>query len=106
VHDLHDLLTGREALQHLLAGGALAHLLDEVLDDLEVDVGLEQREADLAHGLRDLVLVEAAAAQVTEGMLKLVGKGVEHRPRSVDRPRRGHVRGGCRSRCRSRRRYA
>ncbi len=32
------------------AGGALADARHEVLDDLEVDVGLEQREADLAQG--------------------------------------------------------
>ena len=73
VHDLHDLLARRQALQDVLPGRALAHLRDEVLHDLEVDVGLEQREADLAHRLRDRVLVEAAlAAQVAEGVLELV----------------------------------
>ena len=46
---------------------------DELLDDLEVDVGLEQREPDLAHRLRDRLLVEAAlAAQVAEGVLELL----------------------------------
>ena len=34
VDDLHDLLAGREALQHLLAERALAHAGDEVADDL------------------------------------------------------------------------
>ena len=73
VDDLHDLLAGVEALQDVLAGRALAHLRDEVLDDLEVDVGLEQREPDLAHRLRDRLLVEAAlAAEVAEGVLELV----------------------------------
>ena len=48
--------------------GALAHAVDEVADDLEVDVGLEQREPDLAHRARDRLLVELAAlAQVAEG---------------------------------------
>ena len=71
--DLHDLLAGVEALQDVLAGRALAHLRDEVLDDLEVDVGLEQREPDLAHRLRDRLLVEPAlAAEVAEGVLELV----------------------------------
>ena len=43
VDDLHDLLAGRQALEDLRADGLLADAADEVLDDLEVDVGLEQR---------------------------------------------------------------
>ena len=47
--------------------------------DLEVDVRLEQREADLAHRLVDVVLVQLAArADVGEHGLELVGEGVEH----------------------------
>ena len=73
VHGLYDLLARRDALQHLLAERALAHLRDEVLDDLEVDVGLEQREADLAHGTGDRLLVElASATEVAEGALEPV----------------------------------
>ena len=54
---------------------------DEVLDDVEVDVGLEQRETDLAHRLRDRLLVERPArAEAAENGLKLVGEAVEHRP--------------------------
>ena len=44
------------------ADGLLAHPGDEVLDDLEVDVRLEQREADLAHGGVDVGLGDPAAA--------------------------------------------
>ena len=73
VDDPHDLLAGREALRHLGAERAGPHLRHEVLDDLEVDVGLEQREADLAHRARDGVLVElAAAADVVQGGLEPV----------------------------------
>ena len=43
VDDLHDLLAGGEALQDLGANRLLADARDEVLDDLEVDVGLEER---------------------------------------------------------------
>ena len=69
--DLHDLLAGRDALQHLRAERPLAYALDEVLDDLEVDVCLEQRETDLAHGVRDRLLVQAPLlAQVAERALK------------------------------------
>ena len=79
VDDLHHLLAGREALQHLLAERPLAHALDEGADDLEVDVGVEQREADLAHRARDRLLVELAAlAQVAEHAAEPVGEGVEH----------------------------
>ena len=50
------------------------------LRDLEVDVGFEEREADLAHRLRDGLLVQAAAAaEVAERALELVGERVEHR---------------------------
>jgi hypothetical protein len=62
VDDLHDLLAGREALRDVGAERALAHPRDEVLHDLEVDVRLEQREADLPHRARDRLLVEASAA--------------------------------------------
>ena len=55
------------------------------LRDLEVDVRLEQREPDLAHRLRDRLLVEAAAAaEAAERRLELVGQRVEH-GRSVRR---------------------
>ena len=52
VDDLDDLLAGVELLADLDAQAALLHGRRELLDDLEVDVGLEQREADLAHRAR------------------------------------------------------
>ena len=79
VHDLHDLLAGRQALQDLLAERLLADPCDEVAHDGEVDVGLEQREADLAHRARDRLLVELPLLpQVAESALKLVCEAVEH----------------------------
>ena len=79
--DLHDLLAGVQ-LPHDL--GAETTLLDgrrELLDDLEVDVGLEQRETDLAHRLVDVVLGQrAVGTDVGERLLELLGKGVEHGP--------------------------
>jgi hypothetical protein len=79
VDDLHDLLARRQALEDVLAEGALAHVRDEVTDDCEVDVRLEQRQADLAHGARNRLVVEPALlAQVAENPLQLVGKRVEH----------------------------
>jgi hypothetical protein len=77
--DLDDLLAGVELARHLDALGALAHARGELLDDLEVDVGLEQRETDLAHrGLDVVVGQRAALADARERALELLGEGVEH----------------------------
>ena len=85
--DLDDLLARLEALQHLLPERPLADRRDELLDDLEVDVGLEQREADLARRARDGFLVEPrASAEVAEGVLEPVGERVEHRTQGTARP--------------------
>ena len=79
VDDLHDLLAGGQALEDLGADGLLADAGDEVLDDLEVDVRLEQREPDLAHRGVDVGLADAAAAgQVAEGLAQALAQGVEH----------------------------
>ena len=81
VDDLHDLLAGGQALEDVRADGALADPGDEVLDDLEVDVGLEQREADLAHRGIDVGFADpAAAGQVAEGLAQALAEGVEHGP--------------------------
>ena len=92
VDDLHDLLARRQAREHLLADGALAHGGDERLDDAEVDVGLEQREADLAHRAIDVLGAErAAGAQIAERCLQFVGERLEHEGRMVAACMRGRV---------------
>ena len=69
--DLDDLLGRRQAAQHVLADRALAHAIDERLDDLEVDVGLEQRHADLAQRrLDDRLRQPRLAAQRAEHVLE------------------------------------
>src|SRR5262249_37661708 len=79
VDDLHDLLARREALQDLVAERLLTDPAHEVADDGEVDVRLEQSQADLAHGTGDRLLVELAfLPEVAEGALELVGERVEH----------------------------
>jgi hypothetical protein len=82
--DLHDLLARVQPFGDLLVERPLTHPRDEVVDDLEVDVGLDQREPDLAHRAGDRLLVEAPAlAQAAERRTEPFGKGVEHRA-SVD----------------------
>ena len=81
VDDLDHLLAGRQALEHLVADGPLAHAGDEVLDDLEVDVRLEQRKAHVAHGGIDVGLADPAlAGQAAERLAKPLAECVEHGP--------------------------
>ena len=71
--DLDDLLGGRERGEHFLAHGLFLDGFDELLDDPEMDVGFEQRHADLAQGgLHVLGREFALAAQVLEDPLQLV----------------------------------
>jgi hypothetical protein len=78
-HDLDDLLAGREALGDLGAERALLHPGDEVADDRDVDVGLEQRESDLARDLVDVLLGQLPLApEPGEDAVEAVGKCVEH----------------------------
>ena len=70
LNDLHHLLRGRERRKYFLAHGFLLDVLDELLDDFEVDVGFEQRQANFPQrafhvGGREL----AFAAQVFENPL-------------------------------------
>ena len=82
-HDLDDLLGGRERGQHLGADGLGADVLDQVADDVEVDVGLEQGDANLAQGFGDVLFGERAlAAKVLEGALQFVCKVLKHRSSS------------------------
>src|SRR3954471_11658350 len=47
-HDSYDLLRRSQALENFLIDGAVAHPIDERLDDLEIDVSLEERHANFA----------------------------------------------------------
>ena len=58
-HDLDDLLDRRQALQDGLLGRLVANAIDERLDDLEVDVGFEQRQPDFAQRRLDVLSVSA-----------------------------------------------
>ena len=71
VDGLDHRLARVERLRDLLPGEPLPERRGEVLDDLEVDVGLEQGEAHLAQGLVDVVVGELAPrANVGEHALK------------------------------------
>ena len=53
--------------------GAVADVLHQIGDDGEVDVGLEEGEADLAEGVGDVLVGDGAlAAEGLEGSLEFV----------------------------------
>src|SRR4029079_13324091 len=79
VDDLDDLLRGAEALRDLRALGALLDPTDEVARDEDVHVGLEQRDAQLATDLVDLLVGELPAApELVEDAVEAVSERVEH----------------------------
>src|SRR5437773_1908425 len=79
--DLDDLLRRRQAPEHSLAHRAIADAVDEGLDDLEIDVGLEQREPDLAQCGFDQVFREPPLpAKGPENVLQACAEGVKHWP--------------------------
>src|SRR5438094_740588 len=60
---------------------AIADAVDEGLDDLEIDVGLEQREPDLAQCGFDQVFREPPLpAKGPENVLQACAEGVKHWP--------------------------
>lgn len=86
-NDFDDLLAGRQRGEHFFAHGLLLDFLDELLNDFEMNVGFEQRHADLAQSLFHVGRREFAfAAEVLKDALQLVGKVVEHE--EGKRPRR------------------
>jgi hypothetical protein len=79
VDDLHDLLARRERGQDVLPHGLVLHAVDEGSDDLEVDVRLEERQADLAQRFLDVVFRQpAAAAELVEDGLQSRTQGIQH----------------------------
>ena len=79
--DLHDLLRAGDRLDDLLADRALAHRRDELPHDLQVHIGLEQRDAHVAERFLEVGLGDARPpAQALESERELVGELLEHRP--------------------------
>ena len=73
VDDFDDLFGGAEGGGDFFADGAVADVLDQLVDDSEVDVGLEEGETDLAEGVGDVLVGDGAlAAEIFEGTLEFV----------------------------------
>jgi hypothetical protein len=62
-----------------LADGLLAHARDEPLHDVEGDVRLEERDADVPEGVVDHLGGDLGASlQLVAGGLEALGDGLEH----------------------------
>lgn len=79
VEDFDDLLAWGDGAEDFLAHGFGFDGFEEVFGDLEIDVGLEEGEADVLHGVGDIRLADAAEpAQFFEGVFEFVGEEREH----------------------------
>lgn len=73
VDDFDDLLARRHAFDDLLPDAFGLDPLDEFGGDFDVDVGIEQREADLPHRIGDVGFGQGAlSAQFAENIMQLV----------------------------------
>jgi len=79
VDDLDHLLTGGHAFDHLLADALGPDSLDELRGDLDIYVGVEQREADFPHRFGDIGFGKGALpTQFSEHVMQLVAERFEH----------------------------
>ena len=74
MEDFDDLLTG-VTLEHLLAHGFVFNASNKLLGDSEVNVGLEQGQANFAKGVGHVLFADATMpAEIFEDLLKFVRK--------------------------------
>ena len=74
MHDLDHHLARRDAPENLLAQGPFLDLGDEVLDHRQRDIGLQERDPDVAHGGVDIGLLEdGALLQAFENVAQTAG---------------------------------
>jgi hypothetical protein len=59
MHGLDDVLTGGEALGHVLAADTVANGVEEGANDGELDVGFEESAAHVGEGLFEVRVREA-----------------------------------------------
>jgi hypothetical protein len=79
VENFYDLLAGSHAAENSFAEGLLLDLGYEILRNLEVDIGIEQGESNLAEGVRDIRFADLAlAAEVFENILKFIRESAKH----------------------------
>ena len=74
------MLLGGERAQDLLTECACSYVLNEIANDLDIDVGLEQRQADLTQRIFDIALGDPPLAfELLEDAFESIAKSVEHK---------------------------
>ena len=82
IDGLYDLLAGVDRLRQFDTHAGGANAVGEAPNDLDIDVGLEQRRAHFGQHRRDVGLRQSApATKFFEDAVKTVRKGVKHRSR-------------------------
>src|SRR5579862_1182529 len=77
--ELYQVLFGRERSENFGAESLVLDVLDEIADDLDIDVGLEQRETDFAERIFDIALGDPALAlEFFENSFEAVAERVKH----------------------------
>ncbi len=80
VNNPDNLLAGGQALENFRSNRLDTDIFDEVLDDLEVDVSFQERQAHFTQGVLDVLLGhDPLAAEFFKDRFKFFGKAVEHR---------------------------
>lgn len=87
--DLDDHLPGRDRAEHVRADRFLRDRVDEAAHHRQRDIGLEQRDTDLAHRLAYIRLGQRPApAQAVEDSAEPIGQIVEHRRLQTNQTRK------------------
>ncbi len=77
--ELDQMLLGRERAQHFGAERLAFDVLDKIADDLDIDVGFEQREPDFAQRILDIALGDPALAlEFLENSFEAVAERIKH----------------------------
>src|SRR6185437_7665478 len=77
--NLNDLLARRDTAQDFLTQGLFPYARDKTFRDLEIDIRLEQRKADLPQRVVNVRLADCAVtAQVLENVLKFIAELRKH----------------------------
>ena len=84
VDNLYDLLGGGQALQYLVSNGLFGDRGDEILGHFVVDVGFQEGEAHLPHGLLHVGFFQfSLGAQPFKRFAQLIGKAFKCHGRST-----------------------
>src|SRR6202521_4860329 len=85
LHSLHDLLWSSQPRSDLHTCEPRSHALDEFLDHLEVDVGLEERHPNLPEAGVDVLRAKnPATGDLLEGGSQTLAEGLEHLRSALD----------------------